>query len=280
VPYFGKFQKAIVESFAPWFLRGKNYGRFLQAIGAFYDGAFDTLMMGLKLSMPLRCDESALPHLALDRGIRLYDTEPIPSQRYRLSQWWQLHRQRGSHQGEMRHLRPYFLGADGLGVLPRIRIVHQSNEGTPTCTWHLLDGDGIYTWEKVSPSNFDFDGQRSKWSRFWVFIEARDAGYSIANVYNDGHTWDDGSLYDVGNTKPVTSAIAADWINMIADWHASHSWLAGVALVWQSDTVGPSITPTQDPSGWWSLPGGAGAGSWADPINRPPYITFIYDNPG
>lgn len=161
--WIGKFQAAILGDPAPYFLRQKNLGTFMEALGIVYDIFASNLALGLRLSQPLRCDESALPYLSFDRGIRLYPSEPIASQRFRLSQWWQLWKQRGSHQGAMRHLQPYFLGASGLGPLPTIRIVHASGDGL-SATWHTLSGGvpgapgtSVYSAQKVTPSNFDFD---------------------------------------------------------------------------------------------------------------------------
>lgn len=282
--WIGKIEKFMGEQ-APWFLRNRWKGTFLQAVALQYDIAIDTLAQGLRLSQPLRCDVSALPHLARDRSIALYPTEPIPSQRFRLSQWWQLHRGRGSHQGEMRHAQPYFLP----GTLPRIRIVHQSGGGSPVATWHTLDPSGRYSAAQASPSNFNIDGTASKWSRWAAFVDMSGTAYTGPATYGDGDTYGDGLLYGSAGSTPFYGQRQADVAAMLYDWKAAHSWCEWIIAWWPMTGGAPfpdaSSTPTQDASGWWSLPNGAN--TWtvlADPVTglatRPPNMLWLRDTPG
>ena len=163
--FVGTIQK-LVATFAPWFLRGSNIGTFLEASALSLDDVVESLRQGLRLSQPLRCDESALPVIARDRGMRLYASEPVASQRQRLSQWRQLRRQFGTHAGQMRNIQPFFLSH---AAVPRIRIVHQSGDGL-SATWHTLEADGTYTWTRATPSNWNWDGNDDQWSRYWVII--------------------------------------------------------------------------------------------------------------
>lgn len=152
----GHFQKMMID-LAPEWLREKNAASFLGAAGLILDLSQQRLIEGIRAGQPLRCDVSALREISAQRRLRIYASEPIASQRFRLSRWHQLHRQRGTHQGEMRNLQPYFLGADGLGVLPNIWIVHQDGRASPTCTWHNLSPAGVYSVTRVTSSNFNFD---------------------------------------------------------------------------------------------------------------------------
>lgn len=149
---FAGFLQQRISNLGPWFLQQRYIGTFLEAVGLTLDGAVESLAQGLRLSQPLRGDSSTLPSMSLDRGIRLYSTEPVASQRYRLSQWWNLRRQFGTHQGEMRNVQPLF-----LPNAPVMRIVHQAGDGS-SATWHTLDASGVYTVHKHTPSNWDFDG--------------------------------------------------------------------------------------------------------------------------
>lgn len=274
--FFGKFQKAI-SNVGVWYLRQKNLGTFLEAVALTLDGAADGMLMGMRLGYPLRCPADQLPVIAFDRGISLYPTEPTASRRQRLRMWWQLHKARGSHQGEMRHTQPYFL--PGL-ALPSIHIVHQDGTGA-IATWHKLDGAGKYTSQQVTPSNFNYDGQDAKWSRFGVFVDMTGTGVDPGPLYGDGHDYGDGSTYGGGLTAAQTADIAA----MFRDWKAAHSWLLFVVLVWPPATIDPTATPVQDADGRWSLPNGPNTwGVLVDPgtgkATRPSGYQWIYDGGG
>jgi hypothetical protein len=273
----GLIQGSILRR-APRFIRNKNLGRLLEVAALQIDGALDQLQGGLRQSNPFLCDPEALPIISKDRALPIYASEPDASKRFRLSRWWQLHRERGSHRGEINHTRPYFLGTSGTSTIPVFWIVFQDGNGA-SATWIKCDASGKFTKHVQTPSNFEYDGQTARCDRFFVFIELRAAGYSLPNTYNDGHTWDDGAVYDAGSTTTLTSAMAQDIVQMFLDWHAADTWCAGVAVVWKSGGLDVTDAGTQDASGWWSLPGGSGAGTWATPISRPPYISFLYVDP-
>jgi hypothetical protein len=272
---------AVILRRAPKFLRGPNLGRFLESYAATLDGSVQQLRTGLTFSNPAICPREALPDISFDRSIKIYDTQPEEAQRDILSHWLQLHRGRGSHYGEIDHVRRYFITASAY---PTIRIVHQSGGGSPVATWHTVDPLGIYTVHVASPSNFNYDDRPSLWSRWWAFVEMAGTGYTAPITYGSGHTYGDGSLYGQGGTNPFTSAMKADIVSMFQDWKAAHSWLAGVILVWPPAVLDITATPTQDADGRWSLPNGAN--TWAgivDPTTgkatRPYGYQWIYDNP-
>jgi hypothetical protein len=270
--FVGTFQQ-FIATVAPWFLRNKNVGRFLEAFALTLDSAGDSLAQGLHLSQPLRCDSSALPILAGDRTLDIYPTEPDSSKRYRLSQWWQLHRQFGTHQGELRNAQPLFLP----DPLPIMRIVHQDGTGR-RATWHTLAGDGTYSiYKKSSPSNWNWDGQTSEWSRYWVIIYTNGLTETAPDVYDAGNTWDDGTLWD---GDPSADQIADLVAALGADSKSAHSKLWGVILTSDPASFSPTATATTDAEGWTSLP----VGNWGYVIDnttgqptRPPYASFIYD---
>src|SRR6185369_7794366 len=90
-------------------------------------------------------------------------------------------------------------------------------------------------------TNFDFDGQTAKWSRWWAFIDVYGTSYVSGDLWNAGQEWNDGWHYD---TETVSTNVATDLVAMFRDWQAAHSRCAGVGLVWQANAVGPTVTPT------------------------------------
>lgn len=268
--WVGEFQRALGS--APWFLRNKNIGTFLEATRLVLDGAVESLGQGLRLSQPLRGDASALPVLSRDRGIRLYPTEPEESKRYRLSRWWQLRRQFGTHQGEMRNVQPMFLPNK-----PVMRIVHQSNSPTqPVSTWHTLDADGVYSVHRANPSNWNWDGQGVQWSRFWLIVYTDQLGLAAQPEWDEGQLWDGGSIWD----GLLTSAQIADIVAGVKDAKGAHSKLWGVILAPDPTSFDPTASVVTDVAGWSNLPNG----KWGYPIDndtglpsRLPGAVFAYD---
>jgi hypothetical protein len=269
--FVGRIQQLLGEV-PPWYVRNQHVGTLLQSAGLSYDEHVESLLQGLRLSQPMRCDASALPVLSRDRGIRIYETEPEASKRYRLSQWWQLRRRFGTHQGELRNLAPYFLPA-----VPLMRIVHQ-NGGGSRATWHTLAAvTGGYSITKTEASNWDWDSLTAPWSRWWAILY-RDPNWTQAESteWDDGSDWDGGQVWD---GEPDTDGIA-DIVAALKEAKAPHSKLAGVIVCHEPGELDPAGVAAQDPDGWWSMP----AGNWGqviDPVTglptRPPWITLIYD---
>jgi len=214
----------------------------------------------------IECDPWVIPVHATQRGLRVYETEPKLSQRIRTGQHLVLKAQRGSHRGEMMHLRPYFSTALAY---PGLWIQHTTGSGAGY--WHRIDASGAYSVGRGD--NLVRPGSASKWARYTAFIELPNTGYTLGAEW-DAFAWDDGTQYDTGLT--VTSAVARDWIAMLTDWKAAHSWCDGVVLVGESGKLGPGIVPAEGTDGTWNLPDG---GQWADATKRPGYLIWIYDNP-
>lgn len=194
----GYFQR-LITTLAPAWLRGKNGSIFLESQGLILDLAMQRLVEAARAGQPLSCDVSALQSISEQRRLRIYDTEPLASRRYRLSRWLQLHAQRGSHQGEMRNTQPYFMGADGTATLPTIHIVHQDGASSgAVSTWHTLVGGapgatglGGYIRTLVDPSNFDFDSNGTNSAKPIAAPWQADTAYLLGQeITNDG-----GNLY-------------------------------------------------------------------------------------
>lgn len=293
----GVFRNTILNFAPSWFQR-PTMTKLLHAYADELDGFAARVFQGTRSAIPyaggaktragtlLQCDPDVLPWHAGDRGIRLYDTEPELSKRVRLGQWRQLKKRRGSHQGELRNLQPFWL-AEATSILPTMRIVHQSNEATPTATWHTLSPEGVYSVVKRSPSNWNYDGQPTKKARFWLIIYLPE-GYGSPVYYDGVDTYDGGAVYD-----GLTTAVIADIVGAIKEAKAAHSRLAGVittpltpttdidnggGVVYPFDPLSTAITladgSTSLPTGNWNTP--------VDPVTnlptRPWWASWIYSD--
>lgn len=268
----GIFDRIITDFVPPWF-RGTVMRKLLSGVAAAYDDAATRALAartaaipyaaGAKtdLGAPLQCEPDVLEWHARDRGIRLYSTEPELSKRIRLSRWRQLWKRRGSHRGELENIQPYFLDRPAL---PRMRIVHQDRATvgftvTPAASWHTLDSDGTYSVIKRSPSNWDWDLDYTKVSRFWLIIYTDQLGFTQP-TWDGGEDWNGGQVWD----GLFTSAQIDDIIQMVKEAKAAHSILWGVILATDPTSFDPTSTAVTDPAGWTSLP----AGNWWSVIDN------------
>jgi hypothetical protein len=304
----------------PAYMRGPRMTTLIGAVGAQLDANQEQVLIGRLQANPyaggpsldrsgaarladgrlIECEPFVLPIHAQQRGIRLFASEGILSKRIRVSQHLPYKQQRGTHRGEMRYTRPLWAPDTTAPfaplAYPTITIVHQVPAppwgGPAFADWHTLSGgtdpEGTYSITRASPSNFDIDGRPTLRSRYAAFIDMSATGYTPWWTYGDGDTYGDGIFYGDGDTQPFGAFQAADAAAALADWKAAHSWLNWVVLWWPMTGGAPfpsaSGTPTQDASGWYSLPSGAsGWAAIADPVTglatRPPNMLFVVDNP-
>lgn len=243
-------QKSVADN-CPSFFRGSVAGRLFESIGAVADQAIETQVTGLQQGDPLRCDASALPRIALDRGLRRYPTESEESHRQRLAGWREDARHRGSLYGQLRHVQRWF-----SPQRPVVRAVHQSGSGTNS-TWHTLDADGVYSVYHSTPSNWDWDSDTNvlsvtMWGRYWILVytDTLDASQLI-----DAERWDAGATYD---SHAIWDGIFShdqihDMVSVCNDSKAAHSILWGLFFVKDASVFVPSGSGAGYPDGTWGL---------------------------
>ncbi len=272
-------------------------GGFAVALDDFRDRSID----GLRSAIPyaagarladgrlIQCDADVLAYHSRDRGISIYSSEPELSKRVRESRFRQLKKRRGTHIGELENLQPFWLATQS-SVLPTVKIVHQDNQGSPSAVWYTLTPAGVVSVKRRNTSNWNYDGNANRWSRFWVLLHLP-PGYSSIVVYDDGSTvYDGGAIYD-----GVTALAIRDMVANIKEAKAAHSRLAGIiATTLQPTDLIPGVAGTHYPfdpgdtaqtsaEGWTSLP----VGNWAsivDPATglptRPPWASWLYEDQG
>lgn len=296
--YASTFYRRAVEKFAPaWFLE-TNGRALLRALGGAFDDMAERAFEGRRQANPYaagsrtdggvqrECDESMLAFHSRDRGIRIYDTEPTLSKRVRLGRFRQLKKQRGSHSGELYNLQPFWLAA-ASSILPTMRIVFQDNKGTPSAIWYTLHPSGRLSVYRKNVSNWNYDGQPTKRTRFWLIIHLP-PGYSSATYYDDGVTvYDGGAIYD-----GITTIAIADIVAAVKEAKAAHSKLAAVIVTELQPNAAvpggggalvfdPTSTAATLPDGTTSLPTG-NWGTVSDPVTglptRPTFASWLWED--
>jgi hypothetical protein len=263
----------LVGHIGPWFVQNQNLAKLKEVLAIGLDVAQSNLEFGLQQSQPLKCHSSSLSILAKDRALPLYPSETDSSRRNRLSRWSHLHRRRGTHRGELENMRPYLYTGDVT-----LRIVHQDGTGA-SATWHSLSTSGSYSVAHVSPSNWNYDGQPSKWSRFWAILNMPPSSvWWNAPTYGGGRLYGDGCLYGAG----ISTQQASDIISLLKDWKSAHSRLAGVIFS-PADGITPTATLVTESSGATVMPNG-NWGSRYNPSTGAPtrsrnHLWIYEDNP-
>lgn len=264
-------------------MRGPWVQTLLGAVGAQLDVNAETVLFGriqanpwagsppalLADGRPIQCEPFVLPIHGQQRGIPLYPTEGVLSQRLRCADWWRLRATRGTFPGIYRHMAPYFADAVAAGFsYPAVDFVFQTNEATPAAIWTRFPagrpGDLTLSTPsilRVSPSNFNFDGRPALRCRWWCFIRMAGTGFDHPLVYGGGAVYGGGGVYGAAGLNPFSAARAHDVAQMVNDWKGAGDWLNGVAVIWTPGAVDPSSSPTQDADGRWILPNGVN--TWA-----------------
>jgi hypothetical protein len=244
--FAGRMQRFLSEN-VPWFLQDPNGGAFLEAIGLTLDVGTQTLLTGLRQMLPFQAFLDNLRHIGEDRGLVQQPTESEQSYRRRLAEWRQILAHHGSHYGEMIDLQPFFLP----GSVPRIRIVHQAGDGS-CATWHTLNPDGSYERHKQTPSNWNWDQNFFRWSRFWVIIYVDADVGPVGAEWDDGCEWDDGTIWD----GYLNEDQIADILAIINGAKAPHSVCAGIIIATDPASFDPTAATTAIGDGTFTHPSG------------------------
>lgn len=263
--------------------QGEDARTFRSCVAAEFNNLVITAEQMSNARNPLKCDPTILPYHGRDRRIRRYDTETEISWRRRLAKWKQIHASAGRAWGLLRQLR-IFLQPYGR---PMLRIVSSASDGAQAQWFTLEPGDPRRDYFQIggldpefsrhvqTPSNWlwDFDAiDGFAWSRFWVLINTSGITPTVAtSEWDDVATWDDGAYWD----GVFTSAQIGGIVDLLNDWKAAQSMLAGLFLVHDDTAFDPTGTGSLYPGGDWDL--------LVDPTTGAPTrregVTYSYVNP-
>ena len=146
-----------IFNLVPKWLRGFNAYTVLYSIQLVTDALWDMLMAAVKIRFQGYYSNESIPRIASERKMFQGKIESPESFAARLSTWWDLAKRTGCFYIMAKELAAYFLPQSA-----RIRIV--TNNGT----LYTYGTDGSWT---VSTLAWDWDGDATQWSRFWVFLD-------------------------------------------------------------------------------------------------------------
>jgi hypothetical protein len=261
VPYAGHFREGIMNT-APPFLSGEWGGRFLYSIGIQLDAIAEMLRMGVDQRFPDLCQAEALQYIGADRVLRRGGAEPSSGYRDRLRKAFKSWKKAGSPIAVLEQLAAYFAPTP-----PRIRYVvnGQDENGSYITDWWTLE-NGVYTYTRANPSNWDWDGYFPV-GRFWIIVYG---GVLTPWYWGDGHTWGGGQSW--GFDGP--GAFIQDIRSLVATWKAAGSHAGTYSSGLDAGLIFTNDDTAFDPA---SAPGDPGMpdGTWADPLNRNPNALYL-----
>lgn len=177
----------------PKWARGFNLFSVLYAIAMVADALGTALFAAVKIRFPGYYSNESLPRIGSERRLSQGPNETPESFAERLSAWWDTAKLTGNFLTMAQQIQAYCLPATY-----RVELV--SNNGNR----HILDTDGSWT---VTESAWDWDGDATQWSRFWVLLANTALGVTgtdhvvmdpVANVLQAGR--------DVGSDTPYLNA--------------------------------------------------------------------------
>ena len=131
-----------------------------------------------------------------------------------------------------------------MGAGPSFRTV--DNRGN----WYSRAADGTET-ALLKQGNWDWDGDASKWSRFWVIV------YPNGLWEMEPLSWGDGSDSTWGATETTdmlgltaTQEHVASLKHIIADWKPDGTRCVDVIVAFDPSSFDPS---TPEPDGFWGI---------------------------
>ena len=229
----------------PWlsarFAQGKTaIFRYLYAAATVADAVLEVSLQGLQARWPGVGTPTALPLHGRDRCIRRGFGESDASYAARLPRWLDDWRRAGNPFGLMRAVRDY-----ALPHVPMLRIVNQSG------TWYTLDGETesvVQTWPAV---NWDWDGDTSKPTRFWLIIYSAPTPnpWDEGTSYDDGNPWDGGATYGTSATAEQVATVRA----IVRDFKCAGDLCDEIIIAFDPLSFDPTAAPGDPgmPDGTW-----------------------------
>ncbi len=227
----------------PWLVDRPTIGkttafRLLYSFGVLADVGVQRIVESVRARFPTMATPTSLPQIGRDRRIARGWSEPDETYAQRLRRWRPDWQSAGSPYTLMRQVRAYLWPA-----LPLMRVVDARG------TWYTLNADD--TVERVVGANWDWDGDTSRWARFWLVI------YADGLWTRDG-TWDDGDVWgDHGDAQATWGSSATyDQVRairaIVGDWKAAHAACVNIIVVFDAEAFTPADTSPPLPDGTWA----------------------------
>lgn len=239
--------RTYVDAICPPWLRKPNGAKLMYSIGGvLFDALAEVTQQAIRARMPGYGTDTALDVIGRDRQILRGFAEPADAYAVRLQTWLDVWRIAGSPFAIMEAIKGYFSPVDIT-----VRIVDNSGN------WYTYREDGVKSFHRASPNNWDWDSNPSKWWRFWVIIYANDIAttgpdWGDADLW--GGAWGTDGPYSWGMSG-ISSTQCADLRALVAFWKASGPYCENIIFAFDPLSFDPEAAPASPgmPDGTWDL---------------------------
>lgn len=148
-----------------WAKNNQTTGLFalpIMLIDSFIDQAIEGVVRYMGADPPI----DAIPHIENDRGLIRGFLETPAQFGARATRWRQTALNAGNRETALKQLAALFQPSP-----PLMRIVmHGGVPPTDLAVWVTRELDGSFTYDVISPCNFNWDNHWELWARWWVII--------------------------------------------------------------------------------------------------------------
>jgi len=193
----------------------------------------------VKARFPTECPSDALPYHGRDRGIRRGPLESDASYRARLLLWLQSWRGAGVGRAMLDQIAGYL-----TPHRTRIRVWTQRG------VLYTREADGTFTVQRTYQFNWDGDG--SRWVRFWVIIDSvGGVPWSRDGTWGDGARWDDTLNGTWGSTATLEQVQSIR--NIIDDWKPAAAKCQSIIISFDAAAFDPGDPGNLPDSSWGAV---------------------------
>ncbi len=232
------FEESIL-AISPVWLKGENGEKFQRMQGREFDSLVDWGQQATRSSMPgVSATATSLGLIANDMQIERGPDETDAHFIERLRSAVDTHRTQGNPGTLLRQLAAYFSPSTACPI----RLVNNA------AVWHEYDyGTDVVTKTNVG-TNWNWDGDTSKWWRGWVIVDMSAAGYTGWDIGDPGVEVGDGHVIGF-----VPADVASALRRIVRAWKPAN--VSAMIIVTNSSTIlRRTDTSPANPDGDWNVP--------------------------
>lgn len=236
-----QFRSVIRRILPPWFSKAFGYAeRLWYVFGLILDQLMEWAHEGAAARLPGQGTDTALPYIGRDRRIRRGFAETVVSFAARLVRWrddWKL---AGGTAAVLSQLRGFL-----TPHAPVARYVHRTDGTIASYLTH--NADGTFTYTIADPANWNWDGQLTQWSRFWIVLYPPPALWTDDGTWGNDADWGDGGTWGTSATTEEVETVRA----LCAEWKSAGSKCVEIIIAFSSGDFEPSDASPPNPDGNW-----------------------------
>lgn len=230
-------QRNEYQRLAPGYLQKDKGLKVLYSLGIGTDAYREWLWQGIMARMPDRAGHDARLALGRDRRIIKGFDESSDNYAGRLKRWLDDWRVAGHAFSVLDQVAGYLTGHSVL-----MRIV------TNTGVWYTRTAAGVKSILRANPTNWNWDGSTTLWSRFWLIL------YPPGSLWTrktwGSFTWGTpGATFGSTMTRDQRDSIRT----IVQQWKPAHAQCEYIVLAFNASDFDPTASPGSPmPDGTWA----------------------------